>query len=353
MIQVLVEERYRDNIRFNDAFEGFKSAVLARKESYVILKNKKDFSPKERVLVIFGISLNWIEEIFSFCNERNIHPLIFGLRPKFHLTPFSYLSKDYVMSFYLLTNKIISISKEKKKIAFIGFNPSSPHDLFKKEGFLLACKESNISYEFFDNEGDSSLLIKNLISKEAEFDDMVFVNDDLLLLYISKSKNSINKNMAGFGGSKLKEFIHVPYITGNIDYFEAGRVLANLFFFLSKQKEIYSVSVKMPLKLTCDVDYNPPKTYPKEKDIDFYHDKSIEELDLVNETLLNMDETDINIVILLENGAKYETIADACYISLNTVKYRIGKMLKVSKRKNKAELLSLFAKYKLDFSSKV
>ena len=78
MIQVLVEERYRDNIRFNDAFEGFKSAVLARKESYVILKNKKDFDPKERVLVIFGIRLNWIGELFSFCHERNIHPLIFG-----------------------------------------------------------------------------------------------------------------------------------------------------------------------------------------------------------------------------------------------------------------------------------
>ena len=70
MIQVLVEERYRDNIRFNDAFEGFKSTVLARKESYVILKNKKDFDPKERVLVIFGISLNWIEEIFSLVNKN-------------------------------------------------------------------------------------------------------------------------------------------------------------------------------------------------------------------------------------------------------------------------------------------
>ena len=353
MIQVLVEERYRDNIRFNDAFEGFKSAVLARKEYYQILKNKNDFDPNERVLVIFGISINWIEEVFSFCNERKIHPLIFGLRPKFHLLSFSYLSKDYVMSFYLLTNKIISTSKTKGKIAFIGFNPSSPHDLFKREGFLLACKENNVNYEFFDNEGDSNSLIKTLICKENEFDDMVFVNDDLLLLYISKSKNASSKNMAGFGGSKIKEFVHAPYITGSIDYYEAGKVLANLFFFLSKQKEIYSVSVKMPLKLSCDVSYDPIKTYPSDKDIDFYHDKSIEEIDLVNETLLNMDETDINIVILLENGAKYETIADACYISLNTVKYRIGKMLKVSKRKNKADLLSLFAKYKLDFSSKV
>ena len=119
----------------------------------------------------------------------------------------------------------------------------------------------------------------------------------------------------------VKGTSHFPYINGNFDYSGGGKVLANLFFFLSKQKEIYSVSVKMPLKLTCDVTYNPPKIYQKEKDIDFYHDKSIEEIDLVNETLLNMDETDINIVILLENGAKYETIADACYrlIQLNIV----------------------------------
>lgn len=352
MIQVLVEERYRDNIRFNEAFEGFKNAVFARKESYVILKNKNDFDKKERVLVVFGISLNWIEEIFSFCNERNIHPLVFGLRPKFHLIPFSYLSKDYVMSFYLLTNKIISTSRKKGKIAFIGFNPSSPHDLFKKEGFLLAAKENHAEYAFFDNEGDSNALINKLISQEEDFDDLVFVNDDLLLLYISKSENAPNKNMAGFGESKLKEFIRIPYITGSIDYFEAGKVLANLYFFLAKQKEIYSISVKMPLKLSCEIKEETPKTYPNEEDIDFYHDKAIEEIDLLNETLLNMDETDMNIVILLENGAKYEAIADACYVSLNTVKYRIKKILKISKRKNKAELLSLFAKYKVDFANR-
>lgn len=352
MIQVLVEERYKDNIRFNEAFEGFKSAVFARKESFVLLKDKNDFNPKERVLVVFGISLNWIEDVFAFCSERKIHPLVFGLRPKFHLIPFSYLSKDYVMSFYLLTKKIISTSKKKGKIAFIGFNPSSPHDLFKKEGFLLATKENNVEPVFFDNEGDSTALVNKLISAEDEYDDLVFVNDDLLLLYVSKSKNAETKNMAGFGGSKIKEYIKVPYITGTIDYFEAGKVLANLYFFLAKQKEIYSVSVKMPLKLSCDIDEEVARSYSYEKDIDFYHDKAIEEIDLLNETLLNMDEADINIVILLNNGAKYETIADACYVSLNTVKYRIKKILKISKRKSKTELLALFKKYKVDFLSK-
>lgn len=352
MIQVLVEERYRDNIRFKEAFEGFKNAVFARKESYVLLKDRNKFDESERVLVVFGTSLNWIEEVLSFCSKRNIHPLLFGLRPKFHLLPFSYLSKDYVTSFYLLTNKIISTSKTKQRIAFVGFNPSSPHDLFKRDGFLLATKENNVDPVFFDNQGDSSKLIDELISKEDDFDDIVFVNDDLLLLYISKSTKAPQKNMAGFGGSKMKEYLHIPYITGSIDYFEAGKVLANLYFFLAKQKEIYSVSVKMPLKLSCSINEEAPKSYPNEEDIDFYHDKAIEEIDSLNEALLNMDETDRNILVLLENGAKYETIADACYVSLNTVKYRIKKIMRITKQKNKADLLAIFKKYKLDFVQK-
>lgn len=352
MIQVLVEERYRDNIRFHEAFEGFKNAVFARKESYVILKDRNKFDKSERVLVVFGISLNWIEEVFSFCNEKHIHPLLFGLRPKFHLLPFSYLSKDYVTSFYLLTNQIISTSKTKQRIAFVGFNPSSPHDLFKRDGFLLAAKENNIDHVFFDNQGDSNQLIDELISKENDFDDIVFVNDDLLLLYISKSSSAPQKNMAGFGGSKMKEYLHIPYVTGSIDYFEAGKVLANLYFFLAKQKEIYSVSVKMPLKLSCSINEETPKSYPNEEDIDFYHDKAIEEIDSLNEALLNMDETDRNILVLLENGAKYEAIADACYVSLNTVKYRIKKIMRITKQKNKGDLLAFFKKYKLDFTEK-
>lgn len=352
MIQVLVEERYRDNIRFKEAFEGFKNAVFARKESYVLLKDRNKFDESERVLVVFGTSLNWIEEVLSFCSKRNIHPLLFGLRPKFHLLPFSYLSKDYVTSFYLLTNQIISTSKTKQRIAFVGFNPSSPHDLFKRDGFLLATKENNVDHVFFDNQGDSSKLINELISKEDDFDDIVFVNDDLLLLYISKSTKAPQKNMAGFGGSKMKEYLHIPYITGSIDYFEAGKVLANLYFFLAKQKEIYSVSVKMPLKLSCSISEETPTSYPNEEDIDFYHDKAIEEIDSLNEALLNMDETDRNILVLLENGAKYETIADTCYVSLNTVKYRIKKIMRITKQKNKADLLAIFKKYKLDFVQK-
>lgn len=348
MINVLIESLYLDNIRFQKVLESFRSVVISKKEDLKIIQSIAEVDPKERIVIIFGYSLNWIEEMLNELLEIGKHPLVFGARPRFHITPFSYLSKDYLASFYLLTKYIASKRPNKNgRIAFLGFNADSPHDLYKEEGFEKACQELAIPYQIFPNPGSSDELFKNFLPHEDDFDTVITVADSITILYLSKSDKAKTKNLASFGGYKSRQFSDDKFMTCDIDYEESGVVLANLFFFLNKQKTIYPVSIKLPVKIVDeeisfrDFDYN----YPKEKELDFFHDKPIEEVDRLEKMFLAMDETDIKILEELKNNVKYEDVAEQLYISINTIKYRMNKILRSGNFKSKGELFLALKKY--------
>ena len=351
MINILFEEKYLDNHRFAVALESFRSVVLIHKEKYRIVTKVADISQDARIVIVFGFSLNWMEGALNELHALKMHPLVFGARPRFHITPFSYLSKDYLASFYLLTKYLISKRTDTtKKIALLGFNPDSPHDLYKSEGFQKACDEAGVNFQIIPNRGNAVALIKDFMAIEDQYDTVASVSDSITLLYLSMSEEAKNKQLAGFGGFKIGSFSQARFVSCDIDYRESGIVLANLYFFLMKQKNIYPLSVKMPISLIHSGAINYQSfdyVYPKEQEIDFFHDEEIKVIESIEKMFLLMDDLDLNILIAFQNKMKFEEISEKYFVSVNTVKYRVNKMLANGEFSSRDDLFQTLHKYRI------
>lgn len=348
MVNILIEKRYEDNLRFKKTLEGIKSVLYIKKGNYKIITDISKRDKNEKIIIVFGLSLNWLEETITKLNELSIHPLIAGARPRYHIVPFSYLTLDYSAAFYLIAKYVFKTHKIDRAL-FLGFNPNSPHDYYKQEGFLRAANELNIEYDVLINKGDSSSLINSLIEIEDKYDYISAVNDTLLVLYLSRSKKGREKILSGFGGNKILNHLGKEIISCDIDYVESGKAIIDLYFLLKKQPVIYPLSLKMPSKIKINNDeiFYEEMIYPKASDIDFFHDKTIEEIDNIEKMFLLMDEDDLKIIHLLKENEKYEDIADKLFLSLSTVKYRLNKYLKETHTKDKKELFALLDKYKI------
>ena len=69
------------------------------------------------------------------------------------------------------------------------------------------------------------------------------------------------------------------------------------------------------------------------------------EMILVENMLSTCDAVDFKILDLLLMGKSYEVVADNCFISHNTVKYRTKKLMDICKTETKKDFLNLVKKY--------
>lgn len=350
MISVLVEKESINNMRFLLTMEGLKSALSLKRVPYRTIYKIEDIDKDERIVIIFGLSLKWIETNIKHLKSLNIHPLVFGTKPRFTIIDSSYVTQDYRGSFFNLTKYMIKKYREIKRIAFLGFNPDSPHDLYKLEGFEKACMSEHIDYAIFNNLGNSEKTIKDFLKKEEQFDYVCCSNDLLAVLYLSLSKNAINKHISGFGGALILNHLKKDILTTSIDYVEAGKALGNLYFFLAKQEIIYPVSITLPsfIQIKNHRFEIEEALLPIHKEVDFFHDAIIEQIDAIEKMLLVMDDLDYKILNELKNGKKYEDISAEYYLSLSTIKYRLNKMLGEVNLDNKKELFMLLDKFHIN-----
>ena len=109
--------------------------------------------------------------------------------------------------------------------------------------------------------------------------------------------------------------------------------------------------------LTLEMDIVPGKRYSgdfplidssySQSGVDFYGDKTVAEVERLNQTLLMIDEIDEQILHDIMAGDSYETIADNRHLALNTVKYRVHAMVKNADVSGRKDLMALIEKYNL------
>ena len=88
-----------------------------------------------------------------------------------------------------------------------------------------------------------------------------------------------------------------------------------------------------------------PKATADKSDIaqidSFYKDTEIQKLLKVEKLLDICDNLDMQIIKMLMDGNNYDTIADKCFFSKESVKYRIKKYIKICKVNTKTEFIEL------------
>lgn len=353
MIHVLIEENYSDNNRFHALLDGISATAKKKHLDVALYKTVDEIAQDCRVAVLICASLKWAEERIAQLCRRNIHPLIFGME---HLNvPHVYSSvvPDYVRAAYSLTKYLLSFNKG--TTALVGYNEDSQPDRSKYTGVRQALQEMGTTCKVFENRGDVMACLDCFAADCENVENIVCCNDNVAVtLYVRYPQLLQGRRMCSFSGLKLSEFFDEPYPVCRIDYYKAGEQLADLYTFLCKGKDICATAMTFAMDFflgteRLELSFAPSMQTESKEKVDFYGDKNLQEMERLDKMLSECDDTDVHILRGLADGKTYEYIAEREYLAVNTVKYRVKKMLSTAGADNKKQLLSLLEEYRIKF----
>ena len=353
MIRILIEENYIKNNRFQLILNGISSVAKRRHIDVAIHTDIAELKNDCRLVILICQSLKWSTDHIEKLNERNIHPLVFGFQYLDTTYKYSSIAPNYTKSAYRLTKYVIS--QNKGKTAVLGYNEDSLPDRLKYIGIRYAVTEEGQPYEVFKNHGDILECLDRFALHCADVKNIVCCNDNVaVMLYTKYAYLLQDKTMCSCSGLKISEYFETPYPVCRIDYCEAGVQLALLYLFLLKEESIYSTV------MTFDMDFSfqeeagaislpsNGEIYSQEE-VNFFGDKNLETMERLDKMLGQCDETDLLILKDVVDNVTYETIADEYYLAVNTVKYRMKKLLDAAGVTSRKELLRLLEEYKIKF----
>lgn len=353
MIHVLIEENYSSNNRIKLIFDGMNSVLKKKRLSFEIFKSLSDIKGQPRVVILICASLKWTTDAIKALSARGIHPLVFGFQYLDTMYQYSCINLTYTKTTYLLTGYLLS--ENVGEVAVIGYNSDSMPDRLKLAGAKHAAERYGVPVKVFKNNGDVIACINDFAQNCGNVKNIVCLNDIFAVIMSNCYPELLqNKRVCSCNGTKISEYAESPYPSGNISYYKAGGQIAELYLFLMRLDDIYSTV------LTLEMDIVPGKRYSgnfpliessySRSGIDFYGDKTVAEVELINRMLLMIDEIDEQILHDIMAGDSYEVIAENRHLALNTVKYRVHAMVKNADVAGRKELVSLIEKYNLKLS---
>lgn len=352
---ILIEENYSENNRVHQLLDGI-GQIAKKKHDEIAVFNRAEQLPECcRVAIIICQSLKWSTDRIEELNAKGIHPLVFGFQYLDTMYKYSSIAPNYTKSAYRLTKYILSDGGG--KTAILGYNEDSLPDRLKYIGIRYAVNEMGGEYEVFKNHGNVLACLDDFEKRCEGITNIVCCNDNIAVMLHAKYKSvAEGRNICSCSGNKISEFFENPYPVCRIDYTEAGVQLAMLYRFLLKEEVIYSTVMTFDLEFLEGIGEIPmglpggAEIYSS-SEVDFYGDENLSEMEALDNMLSNCDVTDIAILADITAGLTYEKISENHYLAINTVKYRVKKMLDTVGTDSRRALIALLEEYGLKFKN--
>lgn len=352
-VPVLLKDMYLVNPQLNSIVKGIQS-MARRKKLTVRMTSSFDevidwcFRGNVRAAIVLSYSKAEAELLARRFYEKRIHPVFTNMQPDGSVYPYSCVTQDYHYICDLLVSE--AVRGGAKKIAYVGNNPDSYTDYQRFCELQRGVKEYGLLCDVYDNVGNIRDCIDAYLHRADEYDAVICANDIIAVLLVRQFKNPESRNIMGFGGMVIGEQIR-GFKTIALDYFGIGSHAVEIYSLLVKEKDIESITMTVTSRDTHEAETLRPRTEEGEarERIDFYDDGDVIRTSALENLLLNCDDVDRTILRCLLRGDHYNTIEENNYISLNTIKYRINKMIKNAGVEDKNGLLALIRSYDIKF----
>ncbi len=350
MIPILVEENYSSNNRFRRLLDGIGTVAAKKHKEVGVFKHIDELPSDCRVVIVVCQSLKWSADRVASLNARGIHPLVFGFPYLDTMYDYSSIAPNYTKSAYRLTKYILS--QNAGKVAVLGYNDDSLPDRLKLTGIRYAANEAGQDIEIFGNCGDVTACFSEFSKRCEDIGNIICCNDNIAVVLHSRYPHlTAGRRMGSCSGLKISEFFEQPYPVCRIDYFSAGVQLVSLYRFLAKEETIHSTVMTFDMELSFFGAEVPSLPAHAElysgTEVDFYGDKSFRSMEKLDRMLSECDETDLGILSDIMHGETYADIAEKRYLAVNTVKYRIKKMMETAEVDSRRGIQSLLDEYKI------
>ena len=344
---ILTEPELTENFWNHKYLSGIKSAVREAKGNLVDLnlQDITDFQNKSPVIVN-GRNPEWISTNTKRLVDKGFHPILLATNNNTGLRGVSSLTFDFYGIFTGWCAHFYNLGL--KNMALLGVRPDNMSDSFKQRAFV----DFNNGYNAGSNTHVYSVTTslkqccEEFISN-IDKHDVVLCTSDLvsiiLLSLLRKTPNNKKLIVHSFWDSPLAEYLNPEIKMHSLDYHELGRQAIRLYTFLSNNKSIQSISATV-----SGVPYlNSELKVPQKAKVDnsFMQEESAKDVYVLEKLFSTLDSIDLKIIKGILSKTNYEQIAEAENVSVGTVKYRVKKMLTLTKKGSRKEFLLLISKY--------
>lgn len=360
MVTVFFDCESLGNYKAQLALRGVLSALSKRRYEHILLHDLSLVEPAEQEgqpIIVFSHSESRSICILRDLTEKRYRPVFIVNRVGGFEHAVSCVSIDYRSACYRLTCRVLE--GEGKPVAFLGFNSDSIPDKQRLEGFEAAVKQYGAESRIFSNFGNVCSCLEEYWENRYIYKNVVCVNDIHAVALVNRLRENGEDcgeyRVCGFGNTMLSRYCVPRITTVEPNYELAGRCAVEVYAVLEKNRHVRAVTFVVDSEIyegesfPCEggdtaflgvSDFAP--TYR-----DFYNDSLVMELDGLDRMLSLCDETDLGILRGLLAGETYEEICGRHFIAVNTLKYRIKKLMAAAQVSDRAELTERIRKHKL------
>lgn len=357
MLYIMVDEN-----GFHSSLVGAKirSIEAEARKKHITLQPIRDLSevaPEEKNPVVLLISdiLPWLTDCAEKADHLGIRTIVITGAPAERLSNYrcSIISADIENGMRSLVHYLHANGK--KRIALYGTNPESAPDMKKEAAFVALLGEAHI----FRSHGSLEEVYRSFEKVIGDYDGVVCACDFIALSLIDRLKRDHPAEakrlyIVGGGDSPLSYLAPTTVTTFSYDFSELGEVVFSLYRILQSLDTVARMQLfiksalcvrdsteNKPLSPTVE---SPAGTQPVKPNV-FLSDPMVAPL-IALETLVNQcDEVDFRILHLLAGGKTYPQIAEQCFVSEGTIKYRVRNMRAVVGVASTREVIELLERY--------
>ncbi len=365
-IPVFIDTASSSATPYRETLRGLKSAAQKSGLKIMTVSEKEmpthPFAEYPGVSVIASDSLSYIREVLSALRASGCRAVLAGLDseqfgPDVSCATPSRRSETQQMMNYLYSLGI-------RKAALVGYGTASINDMFRYHALLSAADALDMDI----GEADAFLWHRDpedafgaFLSSPVSYPCAICPNDNVAIQFIRRCK-SIGRRVpeelyvASFGDKIIGRYYTPSVTTMTMDMALVGEQTFAAWQYLSRlpRENRTALRFTVPSRLlvresTGGRPYDPENISPggMMKNDPFYSLPHVIPLTLLENCLTACDELDIRILSLLMQGASYEKISEALYISDSALYYRLNRIYESAGRKGRADFVA-FVREQLD-----
>ena len=303
----------------------------------------------DRLVVLIGTSPKWISQALAFLSDNGVGVLLVSCQPPENAQVRGVVRIDYAAGIGQLLAHLSDCGCERP--ALYGCYADSSADLIKRWSFA---ERLGPNAQIFENHGSLADCANEFISDSSYFDSVICANDIAaasLIQHLHAAGIRIPRDIqvVCFGSSEISRLFSPSITSLTLDNTEVGQQTVMAYAYLAKTDGDVNISVRVRGKLiiresSCVANTitaaEQPLTHEPVFTTGFYDDHEVQTFTRLERILLGCDTIDREILRLISTEVTTEKIAEQLSLAVETVRYRIRRILSNAGLKTRAELLS-------------
>ena len=354
MVSILIEPSYARSVWCTSVLEGLVTQLKLKRIAFGLASSLDEISLDCRYAFIVGTHNEWVGVALSGCNQLGVHPILLCSQATHRYDcNYSSVCSDVPSSTRHVIEQLRRMGST--RLALYGVNPQSIADQSRMECYLALVEKD--AQAVFYNCGSMERCYASFLAYGDCFDAVLCANCFLAISLVRRLRKDAPQRLErlriiGYQEVRLTERFADNIYTLRLNFHEYGKAAVMLMNSLEKNPHLTHIIMAIEwdiseLERVCPKqkkDAAAPLALPDMLDV-FYEDPELKEMMLLESLLYESEEVDRNILQGLLADESYEQIAERCYISVSTVKYRLRKMLDLCHLGNRVELIALLRQY--------